>query len=165
MTKFLLGVAIVAFTSFCGYVLTKKYRRRKLFFTQLREFNERFLNEISYYRRPIAEFSSKYVYKGEFNEFLQDFFSALGKKQTPFVKELLDDPRYDFLTNEEKGVLDDYFQMLGKGDSASQKAYFSSVKERLAKLQTEADGAYKRYGDLYVKLGFLCGLLILILII
>lgn len=164
MTKFLLGLAIVAFTSFCGYVFTKKYRRRKLFFTQMHEFNERFLSEISYYRRPLGEFSSKYAYKGEFEEFLKIFFHNMDKGR-PFSITLLDKDTFYFLTNEEKAVLEDYFQMLGKGDSASQKAYFSSMKERLSKLRSEAIGAYKKYGDLYIKLGFLCGLFILILML
>ena len=53
MIKFILGVAIICFTSFCGYVLAKKYRQRKNFFSQMNEFNERFLSEIAYYRRPI----------------------------------------------------------------------------------------------------------------
>ena len=67
LIKFLLGIAIVAFTSFCGYLFSGKYRKRSLFFRQLNAFNERFLTEISYYRRPIGEFATRYSYKGEFN--------------------------------------------------------------------------------------------------
>lgn len=79
MIKFILGVAIVCFTSFCGYLLAKKYRQRKSFFVQMNEFNERFLSEIAYYRRPIKEFSEKYEYKGEFDELLSSFVGSLGK--------------------------------------------------------------------------------------
>lgn len=164
MAKFFLGIAIVAFTSFCGYVLAKKYRQRKNFFAQLREFNERFLNEISYYRRPLAEFVSKYAYKGEFNRLLECFFRTLGENSYLFEEDL-QGAEYNFLTREEKGDIKDYFFMLGKGDSASQKTYFSSVKDRLLQKQTETEKNCKKYGDLYVKLGFLIGLLILILII
>ena len=160
MLKFMSGIVIVAFTTFCGYYLAKKYRQRKLFFTQFKEFNERFLNEIAYRRRPLVEFAQNYPYQGEFNEFLQDFFLHINENQ-PF----LDFERYTFLKEEEKSVLKDYFAMLGKGDSASQKAYFSSLKDPLSKFQTEAETTCKRYGDLYIKIGFLCGLLILILII
>ena len=59
----------------------------------------------------------------------------------------------------------DYFSMLGRGDSSSQKGYFSSVKEDLRRRKIETDAEYKKYGDLYIKLGFLCGLLVLILIV
>ena len=164
MQKFIVGIALVAFTTFCGYFLAKKYRQRKLFFKQLSEFNERFLSEIAYYRRPIKDFTEKYTYKGEFDELLQDFFNALQSNESLQVN-ILDSTEYAFLTAEEKRVVEDYFLMLGKGDSQSQKGYFSSVKTSLSKLQSESEIQCKRYGDLYIKLGFLCGLLILILML
>ena len=164
MTKLLLGIAIIAFTSFCGYVFTKKYRKRKRFFAEMKEFNERFISEISYYRRPIAEFFAAYTYKGEFNEFFKSYFQSV-KNDDGRVYKIRELEQLDFLNAEEKNVVEDYFQMLGKGDSASQKAYFSAMKERIQKLYSEAETDYKKYGDLYVKLGFLCGLFILIIII
>lgn len=163
MTKFLLGIAIVAFTSFIGFIFAKKYRQRKLFFVQLKEFNDRFLSEITYYRRPIGEFISKCVYKGEFDTFLRNYFYYLNDMQSD-IEEISFDC-CEFLTKEQKSVVSDYFQMLGKGDSSSQRAYYTAMKEPLTKLYLETDASYKKYGDLYVKLGFLCGLLILILII
>ena len=164
MAKFLLGIAIVAFTSFCGYLLTKKYRRRKLFFTQFYEFNERFLNEIAYYRRPLAEFVSNYAYRGEFNELLERYVEKTSGRNGSFDL-VSDNTTFDFLKQDEKRAICDYFSMLGKGDSNSQKNYFSSVKDTIGKFRKEAEDTNKRYGDLYIKLGFLCGLLILILII
>ena len=164
MVKFLLGIAIVAFTSYCGFVLAKKYRKRKLFFAQFKEFNERFLSEVSYYRRPLGEFASKYVYKGEFQNFLHNFFAEIDELSQSSEREITFDD-CEFLSGEDKDVIEDYFKMLGKGDSASQKTYFTAAKERITKLSADAENEYKKYGDLYVKLGFLCGLLILILII
>lgn len=164
MTKFLLGVAVVAFTSFCGYLLARKYRQRQLFMRQLCTFNERFLSEISYYRRPIAEFVRKYTYKDEFGEFLRIFFYSL-EKNTPLFQDVLKKPEFSFLQEEEKTIVGDYFLMLGKGDSASQKLYFSSMRETLSKQCREAEQTCKKYADLYVKIGFLFGLLIMILIV
>ena len=164
MVKFLLGVAIVAFSSYCGFVFAKKYRKRKLFFGQLKEFNERFLSEISYYRRPIGEFATAYFYKGEFQDFLQTYFAELDELSQNLEQTVAFDD-CEFLNDEEKSVITDYFKMLGKGDSASQKLYFSAAKERLAKLQASAENDCKKYGDLYVKLGFLFGLFVLILMI
>lgn len=164
MAKFLLGIVIVAFTSFIGFLLAGKYRKRKQFFKQLWEFNERFLSEISYYRRPIKEFAAKYVYQGEFKLLLEDFFAEI-ENRSANDRALVDMPVYKFLKNEEKRIVEDYFLMLGKGDSSSQRGYFTSIKDTLTKLQSEADIASKKYGDLYIKLGFLCGLLVLILLI
>ncbi len=164
MIKFLLGVAVVAFTSFCGWLLSKKYRQRKDFFKQLKEFNSRFLSEISYTRRPLREFAQTYAYRGEFKGFLFDFFRCL-ERSVPLEGGFCRRERYPFLTEEEGRLLEGYFSMLGKGDSASQKGYFSSMSDKLSILQQESEKDAKRYGDLYVKIGFLCGLLVLILIV
>lgn len=164
MLKFFIGVAIVAFASGCGYVLSGKYRKRKAFFSQFHTFNERFLNEISYYRRPVEAFAAAYVYQSEFETLLQAFFSGL-KEASANERKVLDLSDWSFLTAEEKQMTENYFQMLGKGDVASQKGYFSSVQSTLKGLAEETEKAAKRYEDLYIKLGFLCGLLALILIV
>ncbi len=164
LIKFMLGIAVVAFTSFCGRFLAKKYRQRKQFFRQLNEFNQRFLAEIAYYKRPIRQFIASYTYQGEFNDLLQDVLNNLeesGGLQDVFYHK----NDYPFLKTDEKKGIEDYFSMLGKGDTDSQKGYFSTVKERLNTWDSEAEKQCKRYGDLYVKLGFLFGLLVLILII
>lgn len=163
MLKFLSGIAIIAFMTFCGYLLARKYRRRKDFFSQWKEFNERFLTEISYYRRPVQQFIGDYSYRGEFSLLLQNFFQKLQEDERNGT--LTEDGNFAFLKADEKRGVEDYFLMLGKGDSASQKGYFSSIKDTLSKWQQESAESCKRYGDLYIKMGFLCGLLLLILII
>lgn len=168
MVKFILGLAIVCFTSFCGYMLAKKYRQRKNFFAQMNEFNERFLSEIAYYRRPIKEFAGKYTYKGEFDDLLCAFVESLGNggKETEDMlahKQTL--PVYTFLTKDETVFVNDYFLMVGKGDSSSQNAYFTSVKGSLGDYKKKSAEECSKYGELYLKLGFLCGLMILVLII
>ena len=163
MAKFLLGVAVVAFTTFCGYFLSRKYRRRKSFFEQFYAFNERFLSEISYYRRPLAEFVSRHDYAGEFKSYLDAFFEDLEEEGAGRERAVISS--FAFLKAEEKRALEDYFLMLGKGDSLSQKGYFSSQKQGLQALREQSIVDCKRYVDLYVKVGFLCGLLILILLL
>ena len=164
MLKFLVGIAIVAFSSFCGYKLAGKFRRKKIFFQEFFSFNERFLGELSYYRRPIKEFALKYNYKGEFQIILNEFLRYVETGDKDFFL-LLNVASFSFLNDEEKNTVIDYFTMLGRGDSQSQKAYFLSAKSRLESFCHQAEEACKRYADLYVKLGFLCGLFILILII
>lgn len=163
-TKFIFGIALVLFTTFCGYLFAKKYRQRKLFLQQFKEFNERFLSEITYYRRPIKAFVATYAYKGEFDRFLKVFFQLLEGGQAQ-ARAFDFKAEFPFLQKEERQTLEDYFLMIGKGDSTSQKGYFSSVKERLSTLSLSAEKDCKKYGDLYIKLGFLCGLLLLILMI
>ena len=61
--------------------------------------------------------------------------------------------------------MENYFSNLGKGDAISQKNYFSSIKEKLKTTSGEWEVKANKIADLCVKLGFLCGLLILILIL
>jgi len=160
MTKLILGIVIVAFTSFCGSLLAKKYKKRRDFLIQLSEFNDRFLNEVNYYKRPLKEFFAEYQYKDEFGDFLLNYTAKLGTQNGEIE---VDD--YDFLMDEDKRIVQNYFSMLGKGDTASQKTYYGGMKEIVKSTYLDAENTYKKYGNLYVKIGFLCGLLFLILII
>ena len=164
MLKFIVGIAIVAFSSFCGYKLAGKYRRKKQFFKQFSNFNDRFLEELAYARRPLGEILSKSAYIGEFQLLLCEFVSYLHDENKEFLLTLNESP-FSFLLEEEKMEVCEYFLALGKGDSKAQKSYFLSIKERINRRSMEAEERCKRYADLYVKLGFLCGLFILILII
>lgn len=163
-SKVILCIAIVAFTSFCGYLCAKPYRKRKEFFIQFKEFNDRFINEISYLKRPIEVFLFQYRYKGEFKLFLEDYFKSI-KNNDCDVKETLANSEYSFLKRDEKDFILGYFSMLGKGDSLSQKNYYNASKELISKLQINTEMDYKKRGEIYIKLGFLFGILILILII
>ena len=164
MLKALSGISIILFSTLCGYLFAGKYRHRRLFFTHLNEFNQRFLNEIAYYRRPMTEFLFIYSYKGAFGDLLKVFYDGLSENTSlSRVKDSLNS--FLFLKKEDCVVIENYFYMLGRGDSASQNTYFSSVKDTLSLLQKESEEIGKKYGDLYVKIGFLIGLFVLILII
>ena len=95
---------------------------------------------------------------------LKDFHLVL-QENSLMACILENEEEYFFLKAEEKQMILNYFLMLGKGDSVSQKGYFSSVRDTLAKLENETKTEAKRYGDLYLKIGFLLGLLVLILIV
>ncbi|MBR2903094.1 MAG: hypothetical protein IKC37_00440 [Clostridia bacterium] len=166
MLKLLLGLAIIAFFTFLVYFFTKKYRRRKNFFCQFSQFNERFLAEVSYTKRPLPKFLTAYAYKGEFESLLRTFYQSLteesaGGRRTFF----LEGNEFSFLTKEQINFVRDYFQALGRGDSNAQKGYFGSVKSQLAALKEKSEIDAKKYGDLYLKLGLLAGLAALILIV
>lgn len=164
MTKIFLGVILIFFTTFCGYFLAKKYRKRKEFFRQLQELNERFLSELSYYKRPLKEFLSSYAQEGEFALLLEGFIGALEGEE----REIVDDygvEEVEFLTTDERIFLRDYLSMLGRGDSVSQKSFFSSMQASVVSYKNKSEEESKRYGDLYIKLGFLFGLAVLILMV
>ncbi len=161
LIKIIVCLAILVFTTSIGYLLASKYRNRKLFFNQFSQFNERFLREIEYSKRPIKEFTQSYAYKGDFCEILNKYLENLGS----FNDFLCVFPDISCLETEEIRVICDYFNSLGKGDSSTQKSYFSSVNAQIEEYKKKSEKDYKRYADLYVKLGVLVGLAIIIVIV
>lgn len=152
--KFLLGAAIVAFCTFLGYLFAGKYRARKSFFFEANAFNEKFLAELKFSRKPVGEFFKTVNAQGDFAR-LTEAAEAGGAAA----------PDFSFLSKSEKDFVSEYFSMLGKGDSASQLGYFSAqeqiLKEKLFKSEKEA----KERSELYTKLGLLFGLAFVILIV
>ena len=164
MLKFFVGVALVAFSSLIGYKLSSKYRKRRVFYCQICDFNEHFIGELAYYRRPLNVFLFHHKYRGEFQILIEQFYLGL-RNSDLFANGVFDTALFSFLSNEEKEDIKNHFKMVGKGDSASQRNYFISVKDEWLSQRKEAETQCKKYADLYVKLGFLFGLFVLVLIV
>ncbi len=152
--KLLIGVCIVAFCVFLGYLAASKYRSRRDFYTQFHAFNERYCNELAYARKPLGEFLAQFGETGDFYKSLQRF----AKTRTCAFD-------YSYLTREEREGCVDYCDMLGRGDSFSQSGYFSSKRGALSEKKAESEKEAKARGELYLKLGLLAGLAFVILIV
>ncbi len=152
--KFLLAVLIVAFCTFLGYFAAGKYRARKSFYEQFSAFNDAYLAELKFERRPLGVFLRSAVYKGDFGKTISD----LAEKRAITVG-------YRYLTPSERTDAETYLAMLGRGDSRSQSGYFSSCSPTLSDKKAKADKEAKERGTLYLKLGLLAGLAFVILIV
>jgi len=146
MLKAVICILVVAFSTYLGYFFSEKYRRRKKFMAQLYSFNERFISELSYERRPLKEFFSKYEYKGDFLKLLEGYLEKKPECSFPF------------LTADDINYVNGYFSSLGKGDAYEQSGYFTAQRDSLSSLKEESERDEKKYGGLYIKLGFLAGL-------
>lgn len=161
MLRFIVGIAVVMFLTFCGKLLARKYRERKYFFTEMFAFNVRFLEEVGYTKRPLEEFALPYKGQGPFSELLQRIVSARKVHRTTE----LNLSEYSFLSADEKRFVLEYFSAVGRGDAASQKSCFSQYGNTLLSLKSKGEEDCKKYEDLYTKLGFLLGLAVLIILI
>ncbi len=151
--KLLLSGLVIAFCVMIGYVAAEKYRSRKKFYAQFADFNDRYLNELAYARKPLGEFLRAYNYSGEFQRAIE----CMMRHETI--------PAFGFLTKEERAQLCDYFSMLGRGDAASQRGYFSAQRDPLVTLKEQTARECKSRGELYLKLGLLFGLAVIILML
>ena len=141
--------------------MAKKYRTRKQFFQQAASFNARFLEELAYARRTFEEFCAKTQLYGEFHEMIQ--MENLRRNERKTTQD--DFSQYGFLSADEKTFFKDYFSAIGRGDSQSQKAYFSRAGNCLEAWKNQAIEECSKRFDMYTKLGFLSGLAALIFLV
>ena len=155
MLKFLLCVLALGGCMAAAYLFTRKYKLRRAFFYDLDLFNERLVNEVSYTRVPLPVFVEKYTFGGDFKKMLDGKKGDFGRENYSF----------SYLTCEERKFLSDYFLLVGRSDAASQRTYLSAVRGEIGERRRAAEDAYKKYFALYMKLGFLAGLILIILIV
>lgn len=151
--EYFLFVCIVLFLTYLGYYFSAKYRERKRFFQSWTSFHKTFLSEIQFTRRPIDEILENFSDKGEFFQVLRNYL------QTRKAEEV------KILTSEENALLEEYCGYLGKTDAFGQNGYFSSVSAPLAEKTKKSEEEAKKYTDLFVKLGFLAGLVLVIILV
>ncbi len=152
--KLLISAFIIAFCIFLGWFAAEKYRHRRKFFSAFLTFNERYLGELGFQRRPLATAVKEYGGEGDF-----------GKSLSAYVLSRKVSLNYAYLTEDERKYCADYFSMLGRGDAKVQTAYFTAQAGELQGRKTDSESECKKRGELYFKLGLLAGLAFVILIV
>ena len=152
--KILISVAVVAFSTALGYLLSGKYRARRKFYEQFCLFHGQYLNELSYTRKPLTDFLKEHEYTGDFAKAIKNTVQSRGAFE-----------KLSYLSKEEQSACENYFSMLGKGDALSQKSFFGAQTQELEAKRADGEKQAKSRASLYIKLGLLLGLAIVILII
>ncbi len=151
--KLLIGALTVALSVAIGYVLAGKYRERSKFYAQMYAFNERYLSELAFSRKPLADLIAQGEYTGDFAKLLEG------------ARKGGDEPKLSYLQKEEREDAAEYVFMLGRGDSNSQTGFFDAQKHILEQKKQTAEREAKARTALYLKLGLLAGLALVILIV
>ena len=149
-----LAVLIAAFCTALGYFAAGKYRARKLFYSEFTRFNERYLSELGYARKPLGELLRSFDARGDFKKML-DAFAAERRTEVKF----------SYRTAEERENCGNYLSQLGRGDARSQRDAFGARRAELGEKKKVCAGQAKEKGALYTKLGLMAGLAFVILIV
>ena len=121
--------------------LSVEKKKRAQIFSELYEFNERLLINMKFNKNPVDKVA-------------EDFKS---------VKRLMQGER--LLTGSDADTVSDYFGSLGLSDALSQIDYLNDRKSALLKLKEDSFADYKRYSSLYIKIFFMVGVLIAVLLV
>ena len=152
--KITVACAVIAFGCWIGWLAAGKYRYRYRFYTQFNDFNERYLSELLYARKPLPVFLKEFPAAGDFKKMI-DSHAAKQKNECSF----------SYLTKEERAACCDYMGMLGRGDAQSQGEYFGAQRQTLAEKKKKCEQEAAKYNALCLKLGLLGALAFVILII
>ena len=151
-----LGVIAIIVCTFAGYRLSAKYSERKKFYDSFAAFNKRLLYEVSFTKLSVVKLLNDWKdEKDPFTELLKDIF--INKHNTV--------PSFKFLTQEENNYVKSYIDNIGMGDSRSQTIYLEGVEKHLESYLKSVSENEKKYKSLYIKLGFLTGLVIMVILL
>ena len=127
-------------TSSIGVFLSANKKKRMAVFSELYEFNEELLLNLKFARAPMGSIAKKYKY----------------------VDEIL--KGNNIFDGEDGELIKDYAKNLGKSDALSQIDYLNDRKAALLKRRDESAETYKKYSSLYIKIFFLLGVLLAVLL-
>lgn len=151
--KLALGVVLVCLFTFLGYVLSGKFTLRKSFYTNFYNFNNKLKQEINFRQTTLVSLLND----NESNDFFCAIKNYIQNNKFDFNKSYLKRDEIDFFYN--------YLKTIGSGDKDSQIEYLKEINSIVVEKKKQSIEDEKRYKTLYVKLGFLFGLIVLILIL
>ena len=144
-------------TAFLGYVMSVKFVESRDFWERFAFWHKKIKSEIEFSQRSLLE-----IFNDGKSTDKNDLFLSVAKD---YVVNKKTDAELNFLCKEEREFLDKYFVDLGTMDRASQLNYLNSLEVELNKFVSASDIKNKKYRPLYVKMGFLIGLVVFILVI
>lgn len=127
-------------TTAVGVFLSANKKKRMEVFCELYEFNEQLLMNMKFSRRTIDMIACNFK----------------------FVPEIVGGNKV--LDGADGEIIGDYVSGLGKSDALSQIDYLNERKTVLKKCMEESTQDYKKYSSLYIKIFFLLGVLMAILL-
>ena len=164
--KYVLVGVIVAGMAYIGYGLSYYYRIRKKFFEDIILFCEKLSVDISFSKEILSSIVLNNLgnFSKEFRMILNEYLFYLKNNGTTLNKDSLFN-KVKILKDEEKDSITIFFKSLGKLDMTNQINEIDNFKTKFISYKNTADEENKKFGALSLKLMFLLGLLIVIILI
>ena len=140
MIKILILLAVVALSTTIGVFLSANKKKRMQIYSELYEFNEQLILTLKFSRQTIDKIAEPFK----------------------FVPKILSGE--SVLKGADADVVREYTENLGKTDALSQVDYLTEKKAVLKKYKDESLSDYKRYSSLYIKIFFMLGVMMAVLL-
>lgn len=152
--NYFLGITILIISTFIGYLLSQKYSERLKFYECFNLFNKKVKNEVSYTQNTIPNIIDTLDKQNKFYYVANNFYV---KGEFECCEGYLNDNEKEYLKN--------YLQLITKGNRTTLIKYLDSADTQISEYLKESRNNYKKYKSLYIKIGFLIGLILLIAVL
>ena len=153
--RVVLGLILIILSFTISRELSKKYRNKRVFFSDFYSFNQQIITEVSFSNNTLPSILKTIDDKSDFNNFIKDFFA----------NGTVDNSLPLYLNEKERKFIVFYLSNIGKSDSNSQKRYFEDSKNQIVDYLNESKENESKYTPLYLKMGVLIGFLLFIIVI
>jgi len=151
----LIGIIFICISTFVGHNISLKYVKRKKFYLDFNTFNKTLTTELNFSKSTLKSIFSNFENKnGDFYSYFSGLYDNENKKIN-----------LEYLSNDEKQFIKDYFLSISDADSETLKNYVGLSGAKINDCLKLATNDEKKYRTLYLKLGFLIGLIALIVLL
>ncbi|MBO5927354.1 MAG: hypothetical protein J6Q32_00685 [Clostridia bacterium] len=151
----LCGIIAICLCTFIGYYLSGRWTDRKIFYSDFLSFHNTLLKEIEFSKKSLPEIAETLSNDKDFNKYVKNiYFNEQGK--------IL---KFKYLTADENKFLEDYFLKIGKSNSQVENGFLNSLTDEIINKSSQSAVNEVKYKKLYIKIGFLLGLMLFILLI
>ncbi len=163
--KYVILILLVVLCTFIGFIFSKKYSVRANFYQALLYLCQKFDIEINYSRERLKNIflglddKNKSALRG-----IDKNYIAFIDKEAPLDKNNLF-KGINFLKDNEKDLIFTFFKSLGRSDVDSQSKEIKNFQSRFEELTSKTNAENKKYGSLSIKLGLICGLVLVVILI
>ena len=151
--KLIVGVLSIVFSCKIGVDKAYKHKKTYYFFESANMFCNAFLSDLLYKRSNLKEIIKIKYTSIEFEDSIKNFV----------INSKINLP--NFLSLEEKTLFEGFLNSLGKYDTDSQIKIVEGYRDSFLKISNEKFLTFKKFYTLFIKLGFIFGLTIFILVI
>ena len=151
--KIFLGIILVCFSTLLGYILSAKFTFRKEFYNDFYNFNTKLKQEISFRQTTLIALV-KNLSNSDFNLTLKN---QIQNNEFNFNK--------NYLKKDEIEYFDNYLRTIGTGDKNSQLDFLDKINVDVLEKQKQTSEEEIKYKSLYIKLSFLLGLILFVLVL
>lgn len=164
MIKILLVLIVVGGFSYVGFGIASHYKKRDEFFAGLLSLCDKVRADIDFSGKSLSAIFDGLKFSGAIGKLVENFCEYLKNKDLKLSSKQLFRGIW-ILKDEEKNVVLDFFSRLGRHDSDNEVKLIDDFKTLIEPLSKIAGEEKNKYGKMSVKVSFLLGLMVAILIV